>query len=156
MLVLAGKAENILQGRQILYENIEKGKGLAKFKELIEAQGGDPLVLEDYSRLPLSSLKREVFAPKSGYIGPMDTEMLGNAFVLTGGGRLKGDEEIDYGAGIIMNVRIGDRIEKGQVLAEIFTEKAEVLGEIERMILSAVEICDNVPEKPKLIKHTVE
>ena len=155
MLLLAEKTDNIEDGRRILAENIDNGKGLAKFKELIAAQGGDPQVLEDYSLLPLSSIKKEVRASKSGYIGLMQTQKLGSAFVLTGGGRLKMDDELDYGAGIIMKVRIGDKVEKGDLIAEVYTEKGHLLDTFEEIIVSAVPICDEPVEKPELIKHTV-
>lgn len=156
MMVLAENDVNDLEeGRRILLENLQNGKGLAKFREFIEIQGGDPKVVDDYSLLPLSSIKREVHADKTGYIGIMDTEALGNAFVLTGGGRLKSDDELDYGAGIIMKVRIGDKVEKGDVIAEIFTEKKEIINEVEGMVAKAVPVCDEVPEKPKLIKYTI-
>lgn len=156
MLVMAGKAKDTKEGRSVLLEKVENGEGLLKFKEIIKLSGGNPDVLDDTSLLPISELKGYVKASKSGFIGLMDTEKIGSSFVLLGGGRLKSDDEIDYGAGIIMKVRIGDKVEAGDILAEIYTKKDDAVEEVIENLNSAIEITDEKVEIPALIKYVVE
>lgn len=122
MLLLAERVSSIEEGKALLLANIENGKGLEKFKELLVQQHGEVGILDDYNILPISSEKYEVVSTQSGYLNHMDTALIGRASLETGAGRAWKEQPLDFGAGIIMKKRLGDYVEVGEVIAEIFAD----------------------------------
>ena len=90
---------------------IDSGAGLRKLKQMIAAQGGDPSVCDDVTRLPQAKVIHPVSCGVAGWVAKMDTMALGLAAQAMGAGRLKVDDELDYSVGFVLNVRIGDRVE---------------------------------------------
>ncbi len=123
MLLLAGKAANRPQARRLLLRALTTNRALKKFQEMIEAQGGDPRVVDDYSLLPSANYKKEVFANEKGYIRSIDTLKVGLLGLEIGLGRKTLDDKIDPGAGFIFRKKRNERVEKGEVLAEVFASK---------------------------------
>ncbi|MCI1959516.1 MAG: thymidine phosphorylase [Clostridia bacterium] len=156
MLKNAGKVSSIDDGKKMLEEKIKDGSGLNKFRELLIQQSGSDNVVDDYSLLPHASTRKTVYAREDGFINNMDTDLIGKASVATCAGRMKKEDKIDYGAGIIMNVRIGDKVKMGDKIAEVFSASDEKCEQAEKLILSAVHISKNSPDIPKLIKHIIE
>ncbi len=109
MLVLGKVADTDTAARLMLEDALSSGRALAKFAEWIEAQGGDPAVAEDTSLLPRSPLSREVFSKRGGFVTGFDAEGVGRAAMLTGAGRVSKEDEIDLGAGLVLDVRVGRR-----------------------------------------------
>ena len=101
MLLLGNKTDNLDKAKLMLEENIINKKGLEKFRELIDAQGGNSNIIDDYSLLPCCKYKAEFISEYDGYITSIDTSKIGAACVETGAGRHKKDDKIDYGSGII-------------------------------------------------------
>ncbi|WP_018963117.1 thymidine phosphorylase [Coprothermobacter platensis] len=99
---------------------IASGKPIQKFAEMVQAQGGNPKVIDDYSILPLSKNIFELKADKSGYLDYNNTVEVGMAIVELGGGRTRKEDAIDHGVGIKFFVEGGDKVEKGQVIAHIY------------------------------------
>ncbi len=151
MLIGAKKFSTVDKGKSMLRENINNGKGLEKFKELLLQQGGNTNVINDYSLLPLSSEKLVLKSDKTGYIYSMNTAEIGRASLETGAGRASKADNIDFGAGIIMKVRIGDYVNEGDEIAEIYSSTAEKCSSSSKYLKAAIEIKDQKPEAPKLI-----
>ena len=151
MLIGAKKVNSVDEGIAMLTENINNGKGLAKFRELLIQQHGNPDIIEDYSLLPLSKAKLEVRADSDGYIYSMNTAEIGRSSLETGAGRASKTDSIDFGSGIIMKVRIGDTVSKGDVIAEIYSATEEKCISAGRYLKDAIEIKAEKPEQPKLI-----
>jgi len=151
MLLSAKKVTSIEDGKALLTGNINNGKGLAKFKELLLQQGGNTDIINDYSLLPLSSEKLIVKSNNSGYIYSMNTAEIGRASLETGAGRASKADKIDFGAGIIMKVRIGDYVNIGDEIAEIYSATSEKCSSAANYLLSAIEIKNEKPKEPKLI-----
>ena len=151
MLMGAKKVKTMDEGKEMLRENIANGKGLAKFRELLIQQGGDPGIIDDYSLLPISPARLEVKAGADGYIYSMNTAEIGRASLETGAGRASKADPIDFGAGIIMKVRIGDKVKKGDTIAEIYSAVNEKCVSAAAYLRGAVEISDKAPKQPKLI-----
>ena len=151
MLIGAKKVNSVEEGIAMLTENINNGKGLAKFRELLIQQHGNPDIIEDYSLLPLSKAKLEVRADSDGYIYSMNTAEIGRSSLETGAGRASKTDSIDFGSGIIMKVRIGDTVSKGDVIAEIYSATEEKCISAGRYLKDAIEIKAEKPEQPKLI-----
>ena len=146
MLVLGDKAETTEQAREMLEENIANGKGLAKFRELIIKQGGDPSVLDDYKKFKQPLLSKEVFLEK-GFVEGFDTEAVGRSSAALGAGRTSYDMPIDYSAGIVLNCRKGDEYDGKKPFAVMYSDDKYKLKEAEEMFRNAVKTGKNKVEK---------
>lgn len=156
MLLLAGRASSAEEGKALLQENISNGKGLAKFRELLEQQGGDSRVIEDPSILPLSPCSKSVFAVKEGYLTHMDTAIIGRASQETGAGRLTKEDELDFGAGIIMKKRLGDFVNAGDELAVVYSSRDDKCVRAADYIANAITISPETAPLPPLILEIIE
>lgn len=147
MLILGKITNNLETARNMLNENIANGKGLDKFKELITAQGGNPHVCDDLSLLPQPTEKFTVTAKKSGIISQMDTAKIGRASVALGAGRTYKGEKIDLSAGIIMNKTVGDIVQQGDKIAELYASDIDKCNIAADILNESIEI-SNVEKKP--------
>ena len=145
MLYLADKGD-LDYCRSLAQLQIANGAALAKLEEMVAAQGGDANAIDDWSRLPQASLSRAVKSPIGGRVFSMDTAKIGLASVALGSGRETKEEPIDYGAGIILERKTGERVVKGEVLATLYSSDEAKLDEGERILLEAYEICDAMPQ----------
>ena len=151
MLLNAQKVSTLEEGKALMQETINNGKGLEKFREFVKNQNGSPEIVDDYSLLPLGKVIKEIYSPKNGYVSKMDTALIGEAMVETGAGRHQKADPIDYGAGIIMNVRIGDYVKKGDVLAKVYSSSEEKALLAEKLLYKAFTISDTKVHAGKLI-----
>ena len=132
--------------RRMVREQIENGKGFEKFCEMVTAQGGDASYLRDTSKFPQAKAKRHVYAPVGGRVYSMDTLLIGIASVSLGAGRATMEDTIDMAAGIVLERKTGDRVEKGEILATIYAQDESRLDGAERAIRDSYEIRDAMPE----------
>ena len=152
MLLLADRVKTEEEGKKLLLEQIRNGKGLEKFREMIAQQGGDVNIIDDYSLLPLSPVKVEVKAERSGYITKMDTAMIGRASQETGAGRMFKGQPLDFGAGIIMKKRTGGAITTGETTAIVYSESKEKCDSAAVFLKKAITIAEQkAAEQPPLI-----
>ena len=152
MLLLADRVKTEEEGNELLLEQIRNGKGLEKFREMIAQQGGDVNIIDDYSLLPLSPVKVEVKAERSGYITKMDTAMIGRASQETGAGRMFKGQPLDFGAGIIMKKRTGGAITTGETTAIVYSESKEKCDSAAVFLKKAITIAEQeAAEQPPLI-----
>lgn len=156
MLKNAEKCNSIEEGRKMLAENIKNGKGLEKLRELIIQQNGNPNIIDDYSLLPHAKHSFKVLSTSDGYITEMDTSKIGRASVETGAGRKTKADILDYGAGLIMKVRLGEYIKEGKEIAEIFASSEEKCIAAQNIMLSAIKTSSEKPSKEKLILDIIE
>jgi pyrimidine-nucleoside phosphorylase len=140
MLVLGERATDESGARARLQEAIRDGSAIAKFKEWVEAQGGDPMIAEDPELLPLAPRTRTVGAPQSGWVGAYDAEGVGRAAMVMGAGRATKEDSIDPAAGIVVHAKIGDRVEEGTPLATLHAASDELLLAGEFRFAQAVRI----------------
>lgn len=153
MLVLARHVETLEEGKQLLQKKLLSGEALAKFREMIIAQGGDPSFIENGS-LAQPSWKKEVVAPETGYIQSIDSERLGVASMILGAGRATKDDTIDMDVGLYLHYKVGDYVQKGERLLTIYTNK-EQIEEVEALIHKAYKIGDSLVRKQPLIYQTI-
>ena len=132
-------------------EAIKSGRAFEKFCQMAEAQGGDASYIRRPEKFTISPVEYELKAEKTGYITAMDTEKIGMAAVELGAGRRKKEDPIDYGAGIILNAKIGDRVENGQTIATLYTSAVSLLSGAISLLKEAVVIGKEQPEEEKLI-----
>lgn len=151
MVVLAKKANSIEEAKDLLNECLENGKALAKFKEFIEAQGGNPAVVDDYSILPQANIKVEYTAKNSGYIKEINAERIGLAAMVLGAGRENKESEIDLSAGLVLKQRLGDKVEKGQSIITLYTNNEGKVDDARKILDSAILIEEEKVSAPPLI-----
>ena len=125
---------------------IEDGSAFEKLKEMVAIQGGDISVLEDNNNFEKAKIVYEVKAPKSGYILSMNTERCGFASVILGAGRETKDDKIDFSAGIIINKKIGDYVNKGELIATLYSSDIEKCEKAKDLYIGAVSIGEEKPE----------
>jgi pyrimidine-nucleoside phosphorylase len=155
MLVLARGADSIAHGRQRLMDHLRDGSALEKLRELIAAQGGDPAVCDDTSRLPTARVVRALRTARDGFIGSMDTAGIGHVFVRLGGGRLTKGQPVDPAAGLVLSCRIGDRVRAGDVLASVHGATEEAVGQGIHALETCIRIVDEKPELPRNVLEIV-
>ena len=149
MVLLAGKAATLAEAEALIDAARADGRGLAKFRELVVAQGGDGRLVDDPDRLPQARWAEPIEASKTGYITAMDTAELGWVCVRCGGGRLVKSDTISPGVGFLLPVKIGDFIEKGQVIGEIHADDDMTLQQAQRDIPAAITVAEEpVPPRP--------
>ncbi len=156
MLLLGKKADNRDEGEALAREMVSSGKAWQKLLQIVRAQEGDTQVLESPDSYPKAAFKKEVAAKKSGYISAMNAQEIGLCSVQLGAGRQKWEDKIDPAAGIMMHKKMGDRAEKGDTLATLYTEKEGNLAEAEDRFLKAFTISDTPAEKPKLVYERLD
>ena len=155
MLFAAKACNNIQEGMTLAEEALESGRGLAKLRDMIRQQGGGESLLGDLSLLPHAKLIIPVLSEKEGYIASMDTQRIGMSAMLTGAGRSRKEDKIDPAAGLIMKKRVGDAVNKGDVLAEIHLNNKSMFKEAAKVFRSAITITEDKPEVGPLILGTV-
>ena len=133
MVVLGKKADTLEEAREMLEKAIEDGSALEKFRQLIESQGGNGDVIDDYNLLPTAKYKVEVKSDVSGYVTQIESENMGVAASILGAGRETKESEIDLAVGIVLEKKVGDKVETGDTLAVIHSNKENVDDVIERV-----------------------
>jgi len=153
MVVLAKKAETLDEAREKLLEVIHNGKALEKFKVFLENQGGDGSVVDDVTKLPQAQNTFEVKAETSGYVSHIVADEIGVASMLLGAGRATKDDIIDLAVGLVLNKKVGDKVEAGESLVTIYANQEDV-KDVEAKILENITISDE-QVKPTLIHKVI-
>ena len=137
-------------------EAISSGRAFEQMKRWIAAQGGDARVLDDVSLLPQAAVQYELKAPQAGYIHHMDAQKIGESSAILGAGRKTKDDAIDFAAGIVLKEKTGAKVEQGQTLAVLHTNRPETLADAERVFLEAIRWGTDAPEAQPLIYGIVK
>jgi pyrimidine-nucleoside phosphorylase len=156
MMVLGGLAPDAPSGRMALERHLARGDGMQKFVEMVAAQGGDPDVVEQPERLPRAPVESRVPAGEDGVVVAIDAEALGTAANLLGAGRVRPEDRIDPGAGLVIHRKIGDRVARGEPLVVLHTSDAGRLREAAARVRAAYRIGAEVPGPRALILEIVE
>ena len=152
MAYLGGVGESLEDARKMLEENIKNGKALEKFKVFIEAQGGNPAVVDNPDMLPQAKYQIEVKAEQPGYIAEIDAEELGIAGMLLGAGRATKDSLLDLAAGLMLYKKIGDKVSVGDTIVTIHSNSEDVESSI-KLIKENIKISDKA--EPVSLIHEV-
>lgn len=155
MVVLAGKAADFAAGYDQLAKLLASKAALAKFRELIAAQGGDPEIVGKRELLPLAAHQATVVSKRAGYVKAIDTARIGYSAMLLGAGREYKGQAIDLGAALFMECRIGDRVEVGEGLITLYASDQEKLARGLEAAQAAITIDETPAAKPPLILGTV-
>lgn len=153
MLVLGKKAGNVDEAREMLLEKISNGEGYKKFLEFVAQQSDN---FDGNLVIKQAPVKHSVKAQRSGYVYSMEAAKIGRASIETGSGRMTKEDFIDYTAGIVMKVRLGDYIEVGDEICEIHSSTLDKCLSAEKILLSAIQISDNKPQQKDLIMDLIK
>lgn len=140
MVWLAGAAATPAAARAAVAAARADGRGLAKFRQLVVAQGGDGRQVDDPGLLPQARYVEPIAARAGGYVAAMNTAELGWVCVRCGGGRLVKSDAIDPAVGFLLTVKVGDRLEPGQVIGEIHADDDMTLQAAQRDIPAALTL----------------
>jgi pyrimidine-nucleoside phosphorylase len=151
MVRLAGLARDDHLAEQKVRAALDSGAGLERFRRSIAAQGGDPRVIEDYSRLPLAPHRRAILAPRPGTVSEVRAETIGIGATVLGAGRERAEDAVDPGVAIQVRVRPGQRVQYGETLLELHYHSEQRLQAALPLLESAVRIDDAPPPPQPLI-----
>ncbi|MBT2701474.1 pyrimidine-nucleoside phosphorylase [Bacillus sp. ISL-40] len=150
MVVLAEKAADLQQAREMLEESIRNGKALQSFKIFLAAQGGDASVVDDPTKLPTAKYTIEVPALKTGCVAEITAEMIGIAAMMLGAGRITKESVIDLAVGVVLHKKVGDFVQQGDALVTIHSNRENVQEVIEK-IYAAYKLVEEKVAQPTLI-----
>ena len=136
MVYLGGGAESLEDAKALLKEKLTNGEALEQFKIFLEAQDGNPNVVEDYSLMPQASITKDVKATESGYITEITADDIGVAAMKLVAGRETQESVIDLAAGLMLHKKVDDYVEKGDVIVTLYAN-FEDTAEAEKMIQQA-------------------
>lgn len=155
MLAEAGFAESVEAARERLLEAIHDGSALKKLAQMVEAQGGDSRAVYDVSLLPQAEVVFPVFSQENGYVSRIHAEEVGLVSMHLGGGRATKESSIDLAVGIVLAKKLGDRVEKGELLGTIHASSEEKAGEAAELLRRCYEFAPAPVERPAFIKDIV-
>lgn len=148
MLILGKKVSDLESGRKMAQEAIDNGSALKKFKELVETQHGDVSVIDHPEKLPLTTNVFPITSEASGWVKVVDAQKVGESSVEIGAGRTKKGDIIDPAVGIMVRVKVGDRIETGQTLFDVHVDDRNSFDTVFQKLKTSVEFSDEPVEPP--------
>lgn len=151
-----GEIKELEEGKEKIDEVINNGTALARLKEFINESGGNGELVNDYTILPTSKSKLDVMSEKIGFVQKIKAEEIGKAAMIIGAGRATKEDIIDHAVGIKILKKVGEKVEKGEKIAEIYYNDSKNVGESKNMILDAYIISNNKVEEPKAILEIIE
>jgi pyrimidine-nucleoside phosphorylase len=153
MLLVAGVEQEAVAARTRLDRTISSGQAVQMFAKLVQAQGGDPRVVDSHDALPRAPVIRDVKATRTGVVAEIPPRPIGHAIIALGGGRSRTDDVIDPAVGIVIPVKPGDRISRGDVLAVVHARTPEQAEAARRSIEAAIRIGDTASPLPLIAER---
>jgi pyrimidine-nucleoside phosphorylase/thymidine phosphorylase len=155
-MIFLGKITKTLdEARELAQAKLLDLSGYRKFKDVIQAQGGNPAVLDRFDLLPNATGAREISTTRGGYISAIDAELIGQASSMIGAGRNTKEDSIDPAVGVILEVKVGTKIEAGSILCRIYHTHDENLDEAADLVEDAFKISQQPVEERDLILEVV-
>ncbi len=156
MVWLGGLADSLKTAEGQVNQALSSGRGLELFRAVIEAQGGDPKMVDDYDRMVPAPQRMMLQAERDGFITGLDAEQIGLGCMFLGAGRAKAEDQVDHAVGVILHAKMGARIEVGAPLMEVHYRRTEGLDHALHRLRSAITWGDEPPTLPPLILEEVQ
>ncbi|MCW3784091.1 thymidine phosphorylase [Defluviimonas salinarum] len=155
-LALAGLADNAGEGADQIEEALESGRAAETFGRMVAALGGPSDFVERYpDRLPAAPVVVDFVTPRDGFVAHIDGEMLGQAVVHLGGGRLRDGDRINPSVGLSQIMGVGEPVEKGEALVRIHAATPAAAEAAVASVRAAIRIEDDEPDEPVLIHKRI-
>ena len=155
MIYLGGKASSINEGKKVAQALIDNGKAFEKFVEMVKLQNGNVRYIENPEKYPKSKVIKKIIAKENGYVKEIDNFSIGMCALELGAGRKTKEDKIDPKAGIVFNAKIGEFINKGDVLAELHSSSQNKVENVSQKLYNAITLSEKRVKKPALIKQTL-
>lgn len=155
LLVQSGLCKDEKSARKLLQSKLDSGAAFQKFHDMVDAQGGDTTYIDHPEKFPTALYHQEIKSTQTGYISNIEALGIGLDAMRLGAGREKEDDVIDYAAGIVLNKKVGDKVNKGDTLATLYTERPH-FEKISKDIYSRFHISDKPVEVLPVIRDHVE
>ena len=155
MIFLGKLTATLDEARELAQKKMLDGSGYRKLKEVIAAQGGNPQVLDRFELLPNATGAREISSPRAGYISAIDAEYIGQASSMIGAGRDTKEDSIDPAVGVILEVKVGQKVDAGGVLCRLYYTREDNVDEAAQLVEDAFRIASTAPESRELILEVV-
>ena len=155
MIFLGKVTATLEEARELAQTKLLDGSGYRKFKEVITVQGGDARVLDRFELLPNATGAREINSPRSGYVSAIDAEGIGMASAMIGAARENKDDAIDPAVGVILEVKVGQKVDAGGVLCRLYYTGEDRVEEAAQLVEDAFRISASTPEERALILEVV-
>ncbi len=155
MIYLGRVTMTLEDARELAQAKLLDGSGYKKFKEVIAAQGGDAQVLDRFDMLPNATGVREIASPRNGYVSAIEAEAIGLAAAMIGGGRDTKEAVVDPAVGVILEVKVGQKIDAGAVLCRIYYTKEDRLDDAAELVEDAFRISHTPADERELILEVV-
>ena len=156
MLSLSADSAEPGRARTKVAEALSSGRALEKFARMVEAQGGNPRVIDDPSLLPQAALRQLIVSNSTGFVTGVNARTVGRVSMALGAGRETVESRIDPSVGILLNKKIGDRVEKGEPLCAVFYNQPAKFEAVRQPLVEAFVISPDRIEPPPLIKRILE
>lgn len=146
LLKLAGRGEkwqHEVETRSLLEEKLDNGEALAKFRLLVEIQGGDVRKVDNPALLPQAAIQEDFLASQSGYLAQVAADKVAMAALALGAGREKKGDVLDLAVGVVVHISVGEEVEKGQPLFTIYANDAAKVAEARQYLANAIQYSDN-------------
>jgi pyrimidine-nucleoside phosphorylase len=155
MLVLGGIVSTTDQGERRVREAIASGAGVETFRKVVEWQGGDPRVVDDYTVLGAAPRHHVVLAKRNGFLDTLDAEMVGRATMVLGAGRETVADAIDPTVGAVLQAAPGDQLRAGDPILTLHYRDETKLPRALTILDTAITLSDQPPPQLSLLLDTV-
>jgi pyrimidine-nucleoside phosphorylase len=155
MIFLGKQAATLEEARMLAEKHLVDGSAYRKFKQVVAAQGGNPQALDKFELLPNATGMREITSPRAGYVSSIDAQDIGASSNMIGAGRDKKEDSIDPAVGIILEVKMGEKVDAGSVLCRLYYTKEDRVEEAAEMVEDAFRISSQKPDERELILEVV-
>ncbi len=139
--------DDVKLGWKMAEAALDGGNALTRFREFIQAQGGDVSYVDNPGKLDKARIILDVKSPRSGYLAEINACDAGETAVLLGGGRTRKGDSIDYTVGLVVNHKVGDKVNTGELLFTIYANNEDKL-ELARQKMLAAHLWSDHPVKP--------
>ncbi|MBI4459016.1 MAG: thymidine phosphorylase [Acidobacteria bacterium] len=156
MAVTAYPDRTLESAKEQMFRLLNDGSALQKFRQMVEAQGGNPQIIDSFELLPNASAEFAISSPRAGYVSRISADDIGQAVMLIGAGRTKLDAKIDPAVGIVLEHKVGDRIQAGERLCTIYYNDEAHVEEASQMVEDAFHIASTQPEARPLIHEIIQ
>ncbi|HEX4164675.1 MAG TPA: thymidine phosphorylase [Bryobacteraceae bacterium] len=155
MIFLGKITKTLEEARELAQSKLLDGSGFQKLREVIAAQGGNPQVLDRFELLPNATGAQEITTSRGGYISGIDAELIGQASAMIGAGRNTKEDSIDPAVGVILEVKVGQKIDAGSILCRIYYTGDEHLEDAAALVEDAFKISQQPVDERDLILEVV-
>ena len=151
-----GEVKTYEEAAKKIDEVIANGRALELLRQFIELSGGDGEVVNNYELLPTPKSVLEVFSEEEGFVTKIKAEEIGKAAMVIGAGRATKEDEVDHAVGIELKKKVGDKVEKGEIIAEIYFNDEKNVQSSKAMVIDAYVIGQEKIENIKNILEVIE